>query len=106
MGSKRMAANWITAEAKQADQCVEALELLRKQQEPVSPEASAALEDHLDRHVQGIMPSMRGMVEIPDSTEQGIANTKTRIQAYRRAHPRPVNKTLRYTEVKQYLESK
>ena len=105
MGTKRMVANWITAEAKQTDQCVGALELLRKQKEPVSPEASAALEDHLDRHVQGIMPSMRGTIEIPGSTEQGIAKTKARIQAYRQAHPRPANKTLRYSEVKQYLES-
>ena len=100
LGATAIVRNWAGSETQNTDDMVTALEFLRAKKDK---EASAALEAHLDKHVFGIMPDMRGEITLLEPALKKIQGVKKRVQAYRKANPRPETKFLNAKDVDAYL---
>jgi hypothetical protein len=100
LGTTAIISNWATAEANSTDHIVGALEQLRAKK---TTEAAATLEDHLDRHVFGLMPTTREGIALPEPTLKQIRDATTRARDYRKANPRAAGNSPRAKDVDTYL---
>ena len=99
LGMDTMANRWVKTEARHGEEAVGVLEDLRAGR---TDEARAELENHLNRHVFGLMPAAREGVNISERTRDDVMAVTQRIRAYREQYPHN-GETALARDVRNYL---